>query len=267
MTNRLPTGNDRMLVLFTDYGMDDPYVGQLKAVLAGACPGAAIIDLLHRAPNFAAEAGAHLLHALAPAFPAGSVFVAVVDPGVGGPRAAVVVEADDRWYVGPDNGLLSVVAVRAAQARLWTIGWRPPGMSDTFHGRDLFAPVAAALANYLGGQATFPADRLQPLASLAVRLDAADLYRIIFIDHYGNAWTGIRGVAPDAVVTAGGSDLPYSRTFAEVAEGEAFWHLNSSGLVEIAANRANAAQRLGLRLGDEVLLAGQGADLGEPGLT
>src|SRR5262245_57403907 len=99
-----------MIVLFTDFGADDLYVGQVKAALLSEFPAAVIVDLLHDAPNFRVEPSAHLLAALQERFPRGGVFLAVIDPGVGGAREAVVVQADGRWYVGPDNGLLSVVA-------------------------------------------------------------------------------------------------------------------------------------------------------------
>src|SRR5215475_5546247 len=136
-----------MIVLFTDFGTDDIYVAQVKAALMQhADPGTPILDLLHAAPNFDARAGAHLLAALQASFPVGSVFLAVIDPGVGGARDAVVLEADGKAYVGPDNGLLSVVAARAAKARTWRITWRPPATSASFHGRDLFAPIAAWIA-------------------------------------------------------------------------------------------------------------------------
>lgn len=242
-----------MLVLFTDYGWDDPYVGQVKAVFASRSPGVPVIDLLHQAPDFNAHAGALLLAALAQSFPPGAVFFCVVDPGVGGPRAAAVVEADGRWFVGPDNGLLSIVATRAAKARAWHIHWRPDNLSASFHGRDLFAPVAARIA-----AGDFPADWLTSVATLQVRFDAADLPRILYIDHYGNAWTGIRGglADPAATLEARGRPLAWRRVFAEAAKGEAFWYVNSAGLVEIAANRASAAQVLGLAVGDIVRLSG-----------
>jgi S-adenosylmethionine hydrolase len=244
---------ETMLVLFTDYGWLDPYVGQVKGVLARAAPGVPIIDLLHGAPDFNAHAGAQLLHALAASFPAGAVFFCVVDPGVGGPREAAVVEADGRWFVGPDNGLLSIVAARADLARCWRIHWRPEGLSDTFHGRDLFAPVAARIA-----AADFPDHWLTPVASLDVQFDAADLPRILYIDHYGNAWTGIRGglADPGARLEVKGETLAWRRIFSDAAKGEAFWHVNSAGLIEIAANRADAARLLGLAVGDPVRLSG-----------
>jgi hypothetical protein len=241
-----------MLILFTDYGWSDPYAGQVKAVLAHGAPGVAVIDLLHASPDFNAHAGAHLLDALAQqAFPAGAVFLCVVDPGVGGPRQAVVVEADGRWYVGPDNGLLSVLATRAKTCRYWRIDWRPERLSDTFHGRDLFAPIAAAIA-----RGAFPADRLTAIAALEVAFTADDLPRVVYIDHYGNAWTGIRGglMQENGEVEVKGRRLSYRSTFAEAGKGEAFWHVNSSGLVEIAANRASASALLGLAIGDLVRL-------------
>jgi S-adenosylmethionine hydrolase len=242
-----------MLVLFTDYGWHDPYVGQVKAVMAREAPGIPVIDLLHGAPDFNAHAGAQLLHALCHTFPVGAVFFCVIDPGVGGPREAAVLEADGRWYVAPDNGLLSIVAARAADARVWRIQWQPEGLSDTFHGRDLFAPIAAWIA-----AGRFPDDKLEPVASLQVQFDAAELPRVIYIDHYGNAWTGIRGGLADRDnnVEAKGQSIPWRRTFADAPKGQVFWHVNSSGLVEIAANRAGAAQLLDLKVGDPVRLSG-----------
>ncbi|MBI5936300.1 MAG: SAM-dependent chlorinase/fluorinase [Betaproteobacteria bacterium] len=246
-----------MLVLFTDYGWADPYVGQVKAVLAAEAPGVPVIDLLHGAPDFNAHAGAHLLDALCRSFPVGSVFFCVVDPGVGGPRQPVLVEADGRWFVGPDNGLLSVVAARASQVRTWRIAWQPEKLSDTFHGRDLFAPIAAWIA---AGQ--LPRDKLSPVEKLEVEFDAADLPRIVYIDHYGNAWTGVRGglMTGENLLEVKGRALPYCRTFSEAGKGEAFWHVNSAGLAEIAANRASAAELMGLKVGDKVSPAGPAAE-------
>src|SRR5437667_3655074 len=126
-----------MIVLYTDYGVGDPYVGQIHAALAREAPGVPIVDLLHTVPNFDIRAGAYLLPALAAEFPEGSIFVGVVDPGVGSDRAAVMARADRRWYVGPDNGLFHVVARRAYHLDVWTIEWKPERLSASFHGRDL----------------------------------------------------------------------------------------------------------------------------------
>jgi S-adenosylmethionine hydrolase len=242
-----------MLILFSDYGWQDPYVGQVKAVLAAQAPGVAVVDLLHAVPDFNAHAGAHLLAALCRDLPAGSVVLCVVDPGVGGPREAVVTEVDGSYYVGPDNGLLSVLAGRAQFARTWCIDWRPGNLSDSFHGRDLFAPVAAWIA-----AGSFPTDKLTLVEGLQVRFDTAELPRILYIDHYGNAWSGIRGglVEPGSSIEVKGNVLPWRRVFMEAAKGEAFWHVNSSGLVEIAMNRGSAAEKLSLKVGDPVRISG-----------
>jgi len=239
-----------MIVLFTDFGALDPYVGQLKAALVREAPaGTALIDLLHEAPRFDVASGAHLLAALHTAFPAGSIFVCVVDPGVGAARAAALVRADDKWFVGPDNGLLSVLAARATGAETWQVSWRPPGLSASFHARDLFAPIAAALA-----RGEFPAARVRPVHGLDVRLPAGDLAQVIYIDHYGNAMTGLRAgsLAHDRELEVAGRRLAYTRIFAEAPAGQPFWYDNSIGLIELAIERASAAAALGLRIGDAV---------------
>ena len=236
-----------MIVLFTDFGVRDPYVGQMKARLAEHAPTQLVVDLLHEVPDFNPHAGAHLLAALASDFPSGSVFLAVVDPGVGTPRDAVAVMAGGRWFVGPDNGLLSVVAARHADARLWRIVWQPEGLSSTFHGRDLFAPIAADIA-----RGEFPADKLIPIDKLNVDFDAGDLARVIYIDHYGNVWTGVRGVSQDARVSAAGERFRHGESFGFVGKGEGFWFLNSVGLLELAVNRGSAAAAFGLKVGDPV---------------
>jgi hypothetical protein len=239
-----------MIVLFTDFGADDIYVGQVKAVLVQqALPGTPIHDLLHRVPNFDARAGAHLLAALQAWFPAGSVFLAVIDPGVGSARDAVVLEADGKAYVGPDNGLLSVVAARAGKARTWRIIWRPQALSASFHGRDLFAPVAAWIAS-----GNLAKDKLEEMPGLSVQFGTHDLAEVIYIDHYGNVLTGLRSgkVSRSAKIEAGGHQLAYARAFAEAPAGSPFWYENSIGLVEIAVSGGSAAELMGLHVGDPI---------------
>lgn len=236
-----------MIVLFTDFGTCDPYVGQVKARLIEHAPSQQVVDLLHEVPDFNPHAGAHLLAAFAPGFPPGSVFLAVVDPGVGTQRDAVVVEAGGRWFVGPDNGLLSIVAARHAGNRLWRIKWRPDDLTPTFHGRDLFALIAADIA-----RGEFPDDKMEPIDTLKVEFDAGDMARVIYIDHYGNAWTGMRGVLKNAYVNVAGRSFRHSDSFGFADKGEGFWFINSVGLLELAVNRGNAASRFGLKVGDSV---------------
>jgi len=244
-----------MILLFTDFGASDLYVGQVKAVLAEQAPGVPVIDLLHEAPAFNVKAGAHLLAALAERLPRESVVFAVVDPGVGSKRDAVVVRADGRRFVGPDNGLLSVAAARAERRTLWSIAWRPRRLARSFHGRDLFAPIAAAIA-----RGDFPEARLRRKPRLAVNLGAEDLAEVIYVDHYGNAATGLRasGVSRRARLVVNGAWIEHARVFSEAAPGAVFWYENSLGLAEIAANGVSAAAKLGLRVGDPATIAGEG---------
>src|SRR5262249_30155935 len=134
---------DNMIVLFMDFRLHGPYTGQMKAVLHQMAPGMPAIDLFADAPVGNPKASAYLLAVYAAWFPVGTVFLCIVDPGVGGTRPAIVLEADGRWYVGPGNGLFELVQRRARKTRSWDIDWKPERLSAGFHGRDLFAPVAA----------------------------------------------------------------------------------------------------------------------------
>lgn len=250
-----------MIVLFTDFGVSGPYVGQMKAVLHQTAPGVPIVDLLHEAPAFNPKLSAYLLAAYVREFPEGSVFVCVVDPGVGSARRPVIARVGGRFYVGPDNGLLHAVMDHGGPegSRAWEIGWRPERLSDSFHGRDLFAPVAGRLAAGVAPEANGIQASPIEAESLTRAGWPSDLGEIICVDPYGNLITGIRasgigvgGIGPDATVEAGGRRIRFARTFSEVPVGEAFWHHNSNGLVEIAVNQAPAAQVLGLGLGDVV---------------
>ncbi len=238
-----------MFVLFTDFA--DPYLGQLKAVLLQQAPGVPVVDLHTTLPPFRVKPAAYLLAACAPFFPMHSIFIAVVDPGVGTRRDAVILQADKRWYVGPDNGLLAIVANQAHQSRWWQITWRPPYLSTSFHGRDLFAPVAAQLAQ--GKEVPgLPLDfQGHPGSDWPT-----DWPRIIYRDHYGNCMTGLRAAqfTPGVQLIAAGRILPRATTFGVVAVGQAFCYENSVGLLEIAVNQGSAQEVLGLAVEDELLI-------------
>jgi S-adenosylmethionine hydrolase len=238
-----------MIVLFTDFGLRGPYTGQMKAVLAERAPGAPVVDLFADAPAGNPKASAYLLAAYAAWFPERTIFLSVVDPGVGGARPPVVVEADGRWYVGPGNGLFELVQRRASKAQSFAIDWRPERLSASFHGRDLFAPVAAMLA--CGDE---PPGR--PCHDAAIRRPEwpDDLCEIVYVDHYGNAMTGLRAalLPPDARLKAAGRKLSRVLTFGDRPPGAAFWYENSNGLAEIAVNQGRADRDLGLAIGQSV---------------
>src|SRR6516225_1287411 len=167
----------------------------------------------------------------------------------GGLREALRQATQDRWFVGPGNGLFALVQRRAEKARSWDIDWKPECLSASFHGRDLFAPVAAMLA------------RGEPPPGQPRKDDADrrpdwpdDLAEIVYVDHFGNAMTGLRAatLAPDAKLAAAGRVLGRARTFGDRSPGAAFWYENSNGLAEIAVNGGRADRDLGLAIGSPV---------------
>ncbi|MCP5418402.1 MAG: SAM-dependent chlorinase/fluorinase [Chromatiaceae bacterium] len=236
----------RRILLFTDFGESGPYTGQMEAVLDANGVVVPTIRLMSDAPCCNPRASAYLLAAIARYQPAQTLFLSVVDPGVGGERAALLVETEEHWFIGPDNGLLSQVVKSSREIRVNVIQWRPQSLSDSFHGRDLFAPVAASCARGepLAMQLTTPSDMVGAEWP-------EDLAEVIYIDHYGNAFTGIRGttLADDARLSVGARSLSYARTFSAAVGDRPFWYRNSLGLVEIAVNRGRADQLLGLAIG------------------
>lgn len=236
------------IYLFTDFGHSGPYVGQVIAAIQRANPGSAVVDLMHDAPRMQPDLAAYLLPALVQHLPENAVVVAVVDPGVGGARRPLMVEAGGRWFVGPDNGLLARLA---DIERVVEVTWRPAAMSSTFHGRDLFAPIAAWLAR---GKA---ADGRPLRAAEMVGADWPDeCHRVVYIDGYGNLMTGVpaQKIPKNKVLWISERRIAAASNFSEVPVGELFWYPNSQGLLEIAANQAPAARILSLALGDKILL-------------
>ena len=238
-----------MIALFTDFGVEGPYLGQVHAVLKTLAPEVPVVDLMSDLPPFAVNSAAYLLPAFIRPFPAGTVFLCVVDPGVGGDRPAVVVDTGRFRFVGPGNGLFDVVLKRSPDARLWRLPPPGPQVPASFHGRDVFAPVAASIARgeWRGAEPVeVDQHRLRALPD--------DLEAVAYVDRYGNAMTGIRATRLDrsARLEVGGRRLSWARTFCAVRSGQPFWYENASGLVEIAVREGNAAQILGLRPGTPV---------------
>ena len=236
------------IVLMTDFG-GGLYVGQMRARLNALLPMTPVIDLVHDLPAFRPDLAAYLLPALVRDMPDDTLYLCVVDPGVGGERAALLIQTDSGWFIGPDNGLLAPLVRRVPNACAWRIGWQPPVMSASFHGRDWFVPAAARLCQGLDLQ----------IASLDTEaLVGADwpteTPAILYVDHFGNLISGLNASGRDhrLWLQVGAERLPHARTFCEVASGAPFWYENAFGLVEIAVNQGRADQLFGLAAGDPI---------------
>jgi len=261
---------DRPIVtLLTDFGQQDPFVGIMKGVILARCPAASLVDLCHEVPPHGILAGAFLLHTAAPFFPPRSLHVAVVDPGVGSARRALAARIGGQVFLAPDNGLLSyaleagpVEEVRAITAPdLWL-----PEVSATFHGRDVFAPVAGHLA------AGLPLDRVGPEVRDPVRLPIPRARveaggrlagEILWIDRFGNGITSIHRRDLDRFVDQGAGAAVSVRgrrlgaivgTFAEAGPGGSGALIGSTGHLELFLCQASLAAAWGLSVGDPVVL-------------
>jgi S-adenosylmethionine hydrolase len=264
----------RPITFLSDYGLADEFVGVVHGVIARLCPDARVIDLSHGIPRQDVRAGATILARTLPYMPAG-VHLAVVDPEVGARRRAVAlrVAEEDRQLVGPDNGLLMLAAERfggvVEAVEISASPWRLEPVSATFHGRDLFAPVAARLAAGAplaeAGAPVEPAELVVPEPSRPRVEDGALVAHVVGTDTYGNATLdathadllerGLRLGEPFAV-RAGARRVrgTVSRTFADVRAGELLLYEDSSGALSLAVSGGDAAALLGLRAGHEVRL-------------
>lgn len=235
-----------MIFLFTDYGLDGPYIGQVSTVLHQHAPEKKVINLMADAPRNNPKASAYLLASLISQIPPKSILLCVIDPRVGSNEdKPVIMNINNLWFVGPDNGLFDVVARQDEELECWQITWKPEQLSKSFHGRDIFAPVCTKIAN----KESIPGDKFDWVERHNL---PDDLYEVIYIDHFGNCMTGIRGdvINQESVFKIAEQEISRAETFANVKEGQAFWYVNSNGLVEIAVNQASAADSLDLSIGD-----------------
>lgn len=254
----------RPVFFLSDFGLEDPYVGVVKAVLRERAPGVKAVDLAHDLPPQDLRRAVYALFEAVPYLPEGAVVLAVVDPGVGTSRRAVAVWGR-RWYVGPDNGLFSLAWLLDPPRRAFLLervlppspqgalpGWRPG--EATFHGRDRFAPAAAHLALGLSPEALGLEVPLEGLKRLPLALTPGPEGEVLTFDRFGNAITTLLQAPLGGSVEVAGRRLPIRRTFGEVAAGEALAYLGSAGLLEIAVNGGSAREALGLREGMPVRL-------------
>jgi|SRR5690348_7257103 len=247
-----------LITLLTDFGTADGYVAEMKGVLLSRAPDATLVDVTHEIGAHDIEAARLTVARMWRRFPARTVHLVVVDPGVGSDRAALAVESDGRFLVGPDNGVLSpALLVNGARAVMLGI---PPSASATFHGRDVFAPAAASLAlgaslESLGAAADHPQIRRTPEPH---RLDdGAIAGEVISVDRFGNAITNIVGLRA-GVIELGSVVLAVRHTYADVAPGAPLAIVGSSGLIEIAVRDGSGARHFDLKRGSRVVFRATG---------
>ena len=169
-----------MIAVFTDFGVEGPYIGQINAVLAEQCPDTSMVCIFPDMPKFNVRASAYLLPPYSQYLPSTTICLCVVDPGVGSERKGLIIKADGRWFVGPDNGLFSMVVRTAVELEIYEITWVPNKLSASFHGRDLFAPVTAMLAR---GESV--PGKLISSDEICLPNWPDDLFEVIYIDNFG----------------------------------------------------------------------------------
>ena len=240
-----------MITLLTDFGTADYFVGAVKGAILSVNPAAVIVDITHGIPPQDIAAGAFTLLAAYKTFPAGTIHLAVVDPGVGSTRRPIIVSANEQFFVGPDNGLFSYIYDREPLHKTFHVTadrFFRPSVSSTFHGRDIFAPVAAALSNGVAPE------ELGPEINDEVRLPSLETpLRIIHIDRFGNCVTNItRDLSPREIVVKRRTISEFRQFYGDGDDQSLFAIWGSAGFLEISVNGGSAAQVLGAKRGDEV---------------
>lgn len=253
-----------MISLTTDFGTRDWFVGTMKGVILGIAPRAVLVDLTHEIPPGDVRGGAFALAASCQFLPRGTVHLAVVDPGVGGTRKAIAVRTANYFFVGPDNGVLSLALARERIESIHQLAngkFFLPSVSRTFHGRDIFAPVAAHLGRGV------PIEKLGPAVTDFNRLNwpqpevrgGVVSGEVVYEDRFGNLITNLDaaslagfGDQPCEVFLARKRICPVAPFYGAVKVGRLLAVMGSSGFLEIAVNGASAADKLGLRVGDRV---------------
>ncbi|MEZ0247937.1 MAG: S-adenosyl-l-methionine hydroxide adenosyltransferase family protein [Thermoproteus sp.] len=253
-----------MIALLTDFGTRDYFVAEMKAVILSINPNETIVDITHDVPPQEVGVGAFVLWRAYRWFPKGTIFVAVVDPGVGTPRAPLLLKTKNYLFVGPDNGLLSIAAEEDGVEKAYRLTVRLPEPSSTFHGRDIFAYAAALLSkgirpDYLGVEMSEYVRLPKPGAVKEGNIIKGTL---IYIDRFGNIFTSISENIIKSI--ADYNDLlcikisekiyrvKFLQTYGLAEPGEVLALVNSEGFLEIAINRGNAAERLGHRVGEPI---------------
>ncbi|MGE4194892.1 MAG: S-adenosyl-l-methionine hydroxide adenosyltransferase family protein [Pseudodesulfovibrio sp.] len=267
-TPKKETVPPRTIGLITDFGLTDPYVGQVKAVLARKAPHCPVVDISHEVEPFNVAQAGFFLAASFEHFPEDAVILSVVDPGVGTDRRIACLEIENRLLIAPDNGLLTLALNRCwSDVRAFDLSRAvdaPKKVSHTFHGRDVFAPLAAWLA--LGGRPESLGAEIDPAGLVSCTWSAPEITdrrahcHVLHIDRFGNCVLNLepgslgtpQGLAMESPA---GGPLAYAVRYADMPEGEPGLLEGSQGFLEIAVNQRSAAKRFGLSMGDAVELA------------
>jgi S-adenosylmethionine hydrolase len=257
-----------IITLTTDFGTKDSYVAEIKAVILSLSPDARIVDLTHEVDKFNTRMAAYMLACAAPYFPKGTVHVVVVDPGVGTKRRALLIQTRNGFYAGPDNGVLTLAANDQGIEHVFEITNRKlmlPRISNTFHGRDIFAPAAAHLINGTKPEEFGPeTDKIStPRFTRIVRRKNMLIGEVLYIDGFGNIITNIGKRELDLMNPKEAVNVKFKSTklrlklckaYAEVGKGEALAIVGSHSFLEISVNQGSAAKKLKVKVGDKITL-------------
>jgi S-adenosylmethionine hydrolase len=254
-----------MITLTTDFGLKDPYAAEMKGVILTINPKAAIVDITHGVDKFNIRMGAFMLASAAPYFPKGTVHLAVVDPGVGTERRAIVVQTKNAFFVGPDNGVLMLAAQAQGIEHIYELTnprFMLSQVSNTFHGRDIFAPAAAYLDRGTAPQ-EFGAEITQPITpkfASVERKNGVLIGEVLHVDGFGNTITNIPGGLEHASAVKVSLhhvslELPLTKTYAQAKPKEPAALIGSHGFLELALNQGSFAEKFRVNAGDRVEVA------------
>ena len=255
-----------MITLTSDFGLKDPYVAEMKGVILAINPTATIVDITHDVEKFNVRMAAFMLASAAPYFSQGTVHLAVVDPGVGTKRRAIVIQTQKGFFVGPDNGVLILAAQSQAIEHIYELTNTKhmlPKISSTFHGRNIFAPAVAYLDKGIqpcdfGPEITTP---VKPEYTLIKRKDDSIIGEVMHIDGFGNIITNINEKEIQKNCKVVTVELPqvslkvaFAKTYAQAKPQEPVAIVGSHGFLEIALNQSNAAQKFHMKVGDKITI-------------
>jgi len=258
----------KIITLTTDFGLKDPYVAEMKAVILSISPNAKIVDITHKIEKFNIRMGAYTLAAACPYFPKGTIHVAVIDPGVGTKRKAILIQTRNSYFIGPDNGVLALAAKSQGIKHIYRIEnpkFMLPRISNTFHGRDIFAPAAAYLANGISPSEFGPEipEIVTPKFAKITKTKTTLTGEIIHIDGFGNIITNLKekdlesiGIKKTVNLRLNSTKLKLKlcKAYSEVDAQQPLVIIGSHNFLEISVNQGNAAENFQTRVGDKVRL-------------